>query len=603
MYYSSGNYEAFARPRKPDGVDRKSAYLVGAGLAGLAAACFLVRDGGMKGSHIHIFEEMGHAGSACGGYLHADRGFVIHGACGMEDHFECLWDLMRSIPSFETKDASVLDEYFWLNKKDPNYSLIRMTERCGQNVPEDGSFGLDDRACQQLLHLYFTKDAELYDKKIEDVLEGDFFNSNFWIYWRMMFAFEKWHSALEAKRCLRRFVHHIGGLQDMGVLKFSKYNLHESLILPMVRYLEEHGVQFFYNIRVTDVIFDVRDGKKMASRLVFRRDGQEETIDLIEDDLVFITNGSCGAGAVLGNDDCAPCRTGSLKEEKDVQNDSEGGDETGWELWMNLASQSRDFGHPEKFRGAPEKTGQVSATVTTLDERIPEYIEKICRRYPFSGKVVTGGFVAVRDSAWFLNWNVNRQPYYKEQPRGQLIVLLQGMVTDRPGDFIRKPMSECTGYEITQEWLYHLGVPEAEIPELARTGAHCVPCMLPYGTACFMPRTAGDRPGVVPEGSVNFAFIGQFADTERDTASTAEYSVRTAMEAVYTLLDIDRGVPEVFHSAYDMRYLLDASSKLLDGRKLSELKLPPEGETAVRQMLEIAEGTTVQELFEKYDLI
>ena len=54
IYYTNGNYEAFARPRKPEGVDEKNAYLVGSGLASLAAACFLVRAGQMPGSHIHI---------------------------------------------------------------------------------------------------------------------------------------------------------------------------------------------------------------------------------------------------------------------------------------------------------------------------------------------------------------------------------------------------------------------------------------------------------------------------------------------------------------------------------------------------------------------
>ena len=57
MYYSNGNYEAFARPEKPEGVDRKSAYLIGSGLASLSAACFLVRDAQMPGAHIHILEK------------------------------------------------------------------------------------------------------------------------------------------------------------------------------------------------------------------------------------------------------------------------------------------------------------------------------------------------------------------------------------------------------------------------------------------------------------------------------------------------------------------------------------------------------------------
>ena len=64
---------------------------------------------------------------------------------------------------------------------------------------------------------------------------------------------------------------------------------------------------------------------------------------------------------------------------------------------------------------------------------------------------------------------------------------------------------------------------------------------------------------------MNFAFIGQFAETTRDCIFTTEYSVRTAMEATYQLLDIERGVPEVFNSTYDIRYLMKATTRLADG--------------------------------------
>ena len=99
IYYSNGNYEAFVRPEKPEGVDDKNAYIVGSGLASLAAACFLVRDGQMKGSHIHILEAMDIAGGACDGIFDPSRGYVMRGGREMENHFECLWDLFRSIPS------------------------------------------------------------------------------------------------------------------------------------------------------------------------------------------------------------------------------------------------------------------------------------------------------------------------------------------------------------------------------------------------------------------------------------------------------------------------------------------------------------------------
>ena len=589
MYYSNGNYEAFARPVKPEGVDHKSAYLVGAGLASLAAACFLVRDGQMKGEHIHILEELPLPGGACDGINDPQKGFIIRGGREMENHFECLWDLFRSIPSLEVEDASVLDEFYWLNKKDPNYSLMRVTERRGQDAHTDKKFTLSQKACMEIMQLFFTRDEDLYDKKIRDVFDEEFFSSNFWLYWRTMFAFEDWHSALEMKLYIQRFIHHIGGLPDLSALKFTKYNQYESLILPMVRYLEAHNVNFQYDTQVTNVVFDIRGGKKVAKQLVLVRGGKEEVIDLLEDDLVFVTNGSCTENSALGDDDHAP-----------VLKTTPGGC---WELWRNIAKQDPAFGRPDKFCTDTKATNWESATVTTLDGRIPPYIQKICGRDPFAGKVVTGGIVTAKDSAWLMSWTVNRQGHFKEQPKDQLVVWVYGLFTDVPGDYVKKPMRACTGTEITMEWLYHLGVPEADIPDMAKHSAHCIPCMMPYITAFFMPRTAGDRPKVVPEGCVNFAFLGQFADTVRDTVFTTEYSVRTAMEAVYTLLDIDRGVPEVWGSVYDVRCLLDATTKMMDGKKLTDMKVPFMLKLVEAKVLDKLQGTVVEDLMKRYGVI
>ena len=194
----------------------------------------------MKGDHIHILEELSLPGGACDGIKDNQKGFIIRGGREMENHFECLWDLFRSIPSPEIEGASVLDEYYWLNKKDPNYSLQRATVNKGEDAHTDGKFGLSEKASKELVKLFMTRDEDLYDKKIEDVFSEDLLNSNFWMYWRTMFAFRNWHSALEMKLYLQRFIHHIGGLPDLSALKFTKYNQYESLILPMVKYLEAH---------------------------------------------------------------------------------------------------------------------------------------------------------------------------------------------------------------------------------------------------------------------------------------------------------------------------------------------------------------------------
>lgn len=591
MYYTNGNYEAFARPRKPKNVDAKSAWLVGSGLASLSAAAFLIRDGQMPGDRIHILEEAPLPGGACDGMLVPELGFVIRGGREMENHYECLWDLYRSIPSLEVENASVLDEFYWLNKDDPNFSKNRATLYRGESANTGNRFDLSDEAALELMRLFFTPDEALYDKTIDDMLDEEFYQSNFWLYWQTMFAFEKWHSALEMKLYLQRFLHHIGGLPDLSALKFTRYNQYESLILPLVSYLKEHGVQFHYGVKVTNVLFHFLPEKKVAHQLILIRDGKEEVMELAEDDLVFVTNGSCTESTALGDNGRPP---------QLAVGDGEG---SSWALWKNIAVQNTLFGRPEKFCSDIQATKWESATVTLLDDKIAPYVQEICQRDPYSGKVVTGGIVTVKDSAWLMSWTFNRQPHFKGQPREQMVGWIYGLYPNEPGDFVGKPMEECTGVEICMEWLYHLGVPENLIEELARESANTVPCMMPYVTAFFMPRTAGDRPDVVPEGCVNFAFLGQFAQTERDTIFTTEYSVRTAMEAVYTLLDVERGVPEVYNSVYDIRCLLNAAHYLLDGRKLTEMKLPLHLKIAMRAGLDKLDGTTLLELLHHYELI
>ncbi len=591
IYYTNGNYEAFARPEKPAGIEEKSAYLVGSGLASLAAACFLVRDAQMPGKNIHILEAMDIAGGACDGIDDPTRGYVMRGGREMEDHFECLWDLFHSIPSLEVPGASVLDEYYWLNKHDPNYSLCRATERRGEDAHTDGKFGLSQKGSMEIMKLFFMKDEDLYDKTIEDVFDDEVFGSQFWLYWRTMFAFENWHSALEMKRYFQRFIHHIGGLPDFSALKFTRYNQYESLILPMQKYLEAAGVEFRFGTEVTNVRFEITDGKKTARAIECRTKNGDTEIPLTEKDLVFITNGSCTEGTIYGDQNHAPV------------GDAEVRSSGCWSLWKKIAAQDPSFGHPEKFCSDIEKTNWESATVTTANEEIIDQIKKICKRDPRTGKVVTGGIVSCRDSKWLLSWTINRQGQFKNQKKDEVCVWVYSLFTDVPGDYVKKPMKECTGKEITAEWLYHLGIPVEDIGRLSGEECNCTPTMMPYITAFFMPRSAGDRPDVIPDGSVNAAFLGQFAETPRDTIFTTEYSVRTAMEAVYGLCGVDRGVPEVWGSVYDVRELLDSTVKLMDGKSPLEMKLPMPFEMLKKPLLRKIDKTIVGKLLRDHDVL
>ena len=592
MYYSAGTYESFAHPEKPKDVDKKSAYIIGTGLAGLTAAFYLVRDGQMKGEHIHLLEKLELAGGSCDGRKDVTKGFFMRGGREMDNHFEVMWDLFRSIPSIETEGVSVLDEYYWLNKEDPNYSLCRATVNRGQDAHTDGKFDISDKGAMEIMKLFFTPNEQLQDKKITDFFDDEVLNSNFWLYWRTMFAFENWHSALEMKLYIQRYIHHIGGLPDFTALRFTKYNQYESMILPMVKYLESHNVQFHYGVQVANVEFDCSDpAHKLAKRIDVIREGKKETIDLTENDLVFITNGGCVENSSMGSQNEPAAYNTELKE---------GG---GWDMWRKIAAQDPAFGHPDKFCHDPEQTNWMSATVETLDQKIIPYIKNICKRDPFTGHVVTGGIVTVKDSSWLMSWTINRQPQFRDQPKDHCLVWVYSLFTDKPGDYVKKPMRACTGKEICMEWLYHIGVPEEDIAELAEHSANTVPVMMPYIDAFFMPRAFGDRPDIVPQGAVNFAFLGQFAETGRDTIFTTEYSMRTGMEAVYTLLNIDRGVPEVWGSTYDVRSLIDATVKLRDGKKITDMDLPFIQRVALKEVLKKIQGTDIEKFLKEYNAI
>lgn len=590
MRYSNGNYEAFAHPRKPADADKKSAHIVGGGLAGLATAIFLVRDAQVPGSQIHIYEELPIPGGSLDGDNRPNVGFVIRGGREMENHFETMWDMYRSIPSLEIEGASYLDEFYWLDQDDPNSSNTRLIYKRGQRVPTDGKYELDDKA-MELVKLVMTPESKLGRQTLEDFFTPDFFESNFWSYWATMFAFEKWHSAVEMRRYAMRFIHHIDGLPDFTALKFNKYNQYDSMVLPIIKYLESHDVNFVYNAQVTNVVVDVQADKKTATELVVTIDGTEQAIPLTADDLVFVTNGSITESSTYGSHHQAAPVSKEL-----------GGS---WRLWQNLAAQSDEFGHPEVFcENLPDRSWFISATATIKVSEIEPYIERLTNRSLHDHKVNTGGIITITDSNWMMSFRIHRQPHFKTQKENETVVWIYGLYSDTKGNYVDKTIVEATGEEITQELLYHLGVPEVKIKELAKQeNVNTVPVYMPFITSYFMPRDAGDRPAVVPNDSENLAFIGNFAESpSRDTVFTTEYSIRTAMEAVYTLMDVDRAVPEVYGSVFDIRELLKAFYYMSDKKKLDEMDLhmPKLVKLALNKKVK---GTWIEELLKEQHLL
>lgn len=405
-----------------------------------------------------------------------------------------------------------------------------------------------------------------------------------------MFAFEKWHSAIEMRRYVMRFIHHIKGLPDFSALKFTRYNQYESLVKPLITFLKDQDVDFQYETKINDIQVDIDHETKVARTILLTKEEKTQEISLSENDLVFVTNGSITESSTQGNHNTPAPITHEL-----------GGS---WNLWKNLAKQSSEFGHPEVFyENLPAESWYISATVTWENFDIEPYISRLTKRKLRTGKVVTGGIITIKDSNWLMSFAIHRQPHFKGQNDQQTIMWVYGLLSNKPGNYIKKPIEQCSGQEIVQELMYHLGVPEEDIQVLSETSCTVIPVYMPYITSYFMLRAPGDRPLVIPNGSKNLAFIGNFAETERDTVFTTEYSVRTAMEAVYQLLNIERGVPEVFDSAYDIRTLANAVYYLTDKTKLTKTELPFVERKLIETFVKKTKNTYIEDVLKESDLL
>ena len=535
-----GNYQNI-KTLKPADIENRKAYLIGGGVGSLSAAAFLIMDGHMDGKNITILEKSGIIGGSLDGGGNAEDGFIIRGGREMEEHFECAWDLFARIPSTIDPERSVLDEFRELNIWDPNVAACRVIRNCGDDAHMD-TLGLDKASIKAVRKMLLVTEEELGAKTIKEYFNPSFFETNMWCFWRSMFAFEDWHSAVEMKRYFERFIHLMPGMSKLKGILFSKYNQYESFILPLKKWLISKDVNFVYNAQVESLDIDIIGDRKTVTTTRLNGSGTNETIPVDKKDLVFVTLGSMTENSTLGSMDKAP-----------VLNRDEG---ASWKLWKNIANKHHDFGKPDVFCSNIDQSKWESFTVTCTDSPIADYLKKLTGRDPYSGRAVTGGIVTISDSSWLMSVTCSRQPHFSNQPKNVLVLWAYGLFPDNIGDFVKKKMSDCTGAELMTELLYHLGLKD-QIPEILKT-VNVIPCMMPYITSQFMPRVQGDRPKVVPKGSANLAFMGQFVEQPGDCVFTVEYSVRSAMTGVYTLLNLERKVPEVFPSKYDLRYIMGA---------------------------------------------
>ena len=501
------------------------AYIVGGGIAGLAAAVLLIRDGNVPGERIHVLEQSNRIGGSLDGAGDTESGYVIRGGRMFEEHFSCTYDLFSTIPSLSNPKASVSEEIHAFTRQIVTSSRSRLVIS-GRKI-EAPPLGLSLRDKWDLARLALRTESSIGTQTIENYFSAEFFETNFWCMWCTMFAFQPWHSLIEFRRYMRRFMHLMPGFNRLEGIYRTPLNQYDSLIRPLIRWLEEKGANLTTGVSVSNVYFSVdADGLDAISGMTIEAAGKARRIDVGDDDLVLITLGSMTEDSTLG----------TMNEPPLWQiNPSRGA----WSLWRGIARHSSQFGRPDVFCSQVEKSNWESFTVTLKDPLFFKFMEE------FTGNLAgTGGLVTFKESKWLMSIVLAFQPHFLNQPDDVCVFWGYGLRPEKRGDFVDKRMSECSGTEILEELFHHLPIGAAKDQLLA--SANCIPCAMPFITSQFMPRGPADRPAVVPKGARNFAFLGQFCEVPDDTVFTVEYSVRTAQMAVYELLDLNREVTPVY---------------------------------------------------------
>lgn len=506
------------------------AHLVGSGIASLAAAAYLIKDGGCLANNITVYE----AGPSLGGAMAMsggpDTGYVLPTGRVFEREYRCAFELFSLVPSASDPQRSIEDEILEFNERHGYDDRLRIIDRDGAVVHSD-RFGLSVRNRADMLKLALTPEQFLDGKSVSDFLTDDFFGTEFWILWTTLMNALPQHSAIEFRRFMYRFLHILPELSTMKTILRTRFNQYDAIIVPITDWLKKQGVTFLTGATVTDVAFKSSPAEITANWLEYRYDGKDLKVEIGEQDVVLVTNGSQVSDMAVGSMSRPP--------ELALADDY-------WALWKRLALGRPAFGRPQTFFGAAHvpDTKWFTYTVTTRDATFFELMTALTGSEP--GR---GGLLTFKDSNWLITVAIFHQPEFLNQPADVMAWWGYALYPDRVGNFVEKPMTACNGAEILEETLRHAGFGD-HVETIVGTST-CIPCLLPYAGSVWMARAHGDRPAVVPEGSTNFGFIGQFCEIPDEAAFTMEYAVRSARLAVAALLRLDDRPPPIYQAHHD----------------------------------------------------
>ena len=520
-------------------------YLNGLGMGSIAAAMYLIQKAAFNPSNIHIFEQNGDknlVGGSCDAsemIVNDQPAYFMQGSRMFEDKvYPCTKELWSIIPYNDNE--SCLQDYQKNREECRISTVVRILHENGKKDP-GYHLGLNTAEKLKMAKLLATPEFLIPDgAKITDFFGEAFFTSNYWYMWRSLFAFQPWHSAVEMKRYMHLFFHEMPNMNTMAALERTRYTNFHSFILPALRFMQKKGVNFHYNSRISDVEFKSDSGGKQrwieCIHLETESGEPKPSIQVLDTDLVFLTIGSMISNASFGTHDRPVDKTA-------VGSQNLGG---AWTLWKKIAAKQPDLGRPDQFLRDISQSKMMTFTVTFRRGLFQRKFEWLVER-----QMGRQSPLPLTASPWILHLHTYRQPLFPDQPRDTCVIWVTALRDDNIGKFVKKTMPECTGREILEELLGHLQFDHDDVEknEILDTST-CIPCMLPYSISQFLSRAKGDRPAVVPAGSKNFAFLGQFVEIPNGIVFTTEYSVLGAIQAVKKFVNPSLVVPPMYFGQY-----------------------------------------------------
>ena len=564
-------------------MQKKKAIMIGAGIANMAAAVYLIQEGGWNGDQITFYSLDDH-GSNDGSTTEAakddywnknhpmenQKGYIARGGRMLNYRtYVDLMDLLDRIPSATEQGMTAAQDTREFDAAHPTYDKARLLEG-GKGIVNGSHLGLNNTSRKLLTKLIMMPDSreeELDNVTIAEYFKDDpeFFETNFWFMWETTFAFRTQSSAQELRRYMHQMIYEFTQIEHLVGVNRTRYNQFESIMLPFINYLKDQGCKIVLNRLVTDWEFKetpMQDEITVTGLRMLNTDtNQEEFVEVDEDTAVIFTNGSITDSASLGDFDTpAP------------ENPDYGAASS---LWKKATQRFYNLGNPDKFFADRDASEWVSFTLTTKDHLLLEEITRITTQEPgnaLNSFISTVPVTPLHQKDVTMSIVVHHQPHFTTQKPNETVLWGYFLYPRRKGEFVDKPYIEMTGREMVKELIGQLakvdpGPINIETKEKAimKSVVNCIPVYMPYASALFNNRAKSDRPKVIPKHSTNLAFTGEFVEQPYQMIFTEQSAVRSGEIAAFHFAGVpmSRLVPTPRYDK-DIKTLLKAAKKMFD---------------------------------------